>query len=133
MPAQENIELVDRFFDAAVNDPHRLDRICAKEFTLVEPDLFPAPFTDLAGYKAFLSENPLSGWTFTVTGSEPVGESVSIRYTAEGVWAGEPVTLRRKANLQFWEGRLQRYDGAADADADAEAGAEVAEAEGRAS
>lgn len=112
MPTDENIQLVERFFDAIVNNPDRLDDICSKEFSLVEPDLFPAPFTDLASYKAFLSANPLSGWTFRVTHAEPIGESVSIRYTGQGLWAGDPVTMLRKANLQFWEGRLQRYDGA---------------------
>ena len=116
MPTDENIQLVERFFDAVVKDPDRLDDICSKEFTLVEPDLFPAPFTDLASYKAFLSENPLSGWTFTVTDAEPIGESVSMRYTGQGVWAGDPVTMLRRANLQFWEGRLQRYDGAPDSE-----------------
>ena len=59
MPTDENIQLVGQFFHAVVNDPDRLDDICSKEFSLVEPDLFPAPFTDLASYKAFLSENPL--------------------------------------------------------------------------
>ncbi len=116
MPTDENIQLVERFFDAVVNNPDRLDDICSKDFTLVEPDLFPAPFTDLASYKAFLSENPLSGWTFTVTEAEPIGESVSMRYTGQGVWGGEPVTMLRRANLQFWEGRLQRYDGARDSE-----------------
>ena len=116
MPTDENIQLVERFFDAVVNDPDRLDDICSKEFTLVEPDLFPAPFTDLASYKAFLSQNPLTGWTFRVTDAEPIGESVSMRYTGHGVWGGEPVTMLRRANLQFWEGRLQRYDGAPDSE-----------------
>ena len=116
MPTKENTEIVREFFDAVVNDPSHLDDICAKDFTLVEPDLFPAPFTDLATYRAFLAENPLSAWTFTVAHSEAIGESVSIRYTAQGVWAGDPVTMFRKANLQFWEGRLQRYDGAPDSE-----------------
>ncbi|MDP9069709.1 MAG: hypothetical protein M3N68_00180 [Actinomycetota bacterium] len=119
MPSDENMRLVGQFFDAVVNDPGRLDDICSKEFSLVEPDLFPAPFTDLAAYKAFLSENPLSGWTFTVTHAEPIGESVSIRYKGQGVWGGDPVTMLRKANLQFWEGRLQRYDGAPDSEGQA--------------
>ncbi len=114
MPTKENTDLVRAFFDAIVGDPDRLDDICSKDFTLVEPDLFPAPFTDLAAYKAFLVDNPLEGWTFTVTGSESIGESVSIRYRAEGLWGGEPVTMLRKANLQFWDRRLQRYDGAPD-------------------
>lgn len=116
MPTDENIQLVKRFFDAVVKDRDRLDDICSKEFTLVEPDLFPAPFTDLASYKAFLFENPLSGWTFTVTEAEPIGESVSTRYTGQGMWGGEPVTMLRRANVQFWEGRLQRYDGAPDSE-----------------
>ena len=119
MPTDENIQLVERFFDAIVTNPDRLDDICAKTFSLVEPDLFPAPFTDLTSYKAFLSANPLSGWTFRVTHAEPIGESVSIRYTGQGVWAGDPVTMLRKANLQFWEGRLQRYDGAPDSEGQA--------------
>ena len=114
MPSNENVQLVERFFDAVVKNPDRLDDICSKEFSLVEPDLFPAPFTDLASYKTFLSENPLSGWTFRVTHAEPIGESVSIRYSGHGVWGGEPVTMLRRANLQFWDGRLQRYDGAPD-------------------
>ena len=116
MSTDENIQLVERFFDAIVNNPDRLDDICSMEFSLVEPDLFPAPFTDLASYKAFLSENSLSGWTFRVTDAEPIGESVSIRYIGQGQWAGDPVTMLRKANLQFWEGRLQRYDGAPDSE-----------------
>ncbi len=119
MPTDENVQLVERFFDAIVNDPDRLDDICSKEFRLVEPDLFPAPFTDLESYRAFLSENSLSGWTFRITHTEPIGESVSIRYTGEGEWAGEAVTMFRRANLQFWEGRLQRYDGAPDSEAQA--------------
>lgn len=116
MPTKENTEIVRDFFDAVVNDPSRLHHICSHDFTLVEPDLFPAPFTDLAAYRTFLTENPLSGWEFTVAHSEAIGESVSIRYTAKGVWAGDPVTMLRKANLQFWEGRLQRYDGAPDSE-----------------
>ncbi len=119
MPTDENIQLVERFFDAIVNNPDRLDDICSKEFILVEPDLFPAPFTDLESYRAFLSENSLSGWTFRITHTEPIGESVSIRYTGEGEWAGEAVTMFRRANLQFWEGRLQRYDGAPDSEGQA--------------
>lgn len=119
MPTDENIQLVERFFDAIVNNPDRLDDICSKEFSLVEPDLFPDPFTDLESYRAFLSENSLSGWTFRITHTEPIGESVSIRYTGEGEWAGEAVTMFRRANLQFWEGRLQRYDGAPDSEGQA--------------
>jgi len=119
MPTDENIQLVERFFDAIVNNPDHLDDICSKEFSLVEPDLFPAPFTDLESYRAFLSENPLSGWTFRITHREPIGESVSIRYTGEGEWAGAAVTMFRRANLQFWEGRLQRYDGAPDSEGQA--------------
>jgi hypothetical protein len=117
MPTDHNIRLVHEFFDAVVNDPNRLDDICSSKFTLVEPDLFPAPFTDLDSYKAFLSTNPLSGWIFTVTHSDPIAESVSVRYIAKGVWGGEPVTLTRKANLQYADGRLQRYDGAPDPEA----------------
>ena len=114
MPRNDNIQRVSQFFDAIVRNPDHLDDICSKEFRLVDPDLFPAPFTDLASYKTFLSENPLSGWSFELTHSEPIGESVSIRYRGQGVWGGEPVTMLRRANLQFWDGRLQRYDGAPD-------------------
>lgn len=117
MSAQTNTQLVHEFFEAVVNEPRRLDDICSKDFTLVEPDLFPQPFTDMTSYKSFLSDNPLSGWSFTVSHAEPIGESVSIRYTAQGTWGGESVMLARKANLQFWDGRLQRYDGAPEPEA----------------
>ncbi len=114
MPQATNVELVRRFFDAAITDPERLDDICSPDFTLVEPDLFPSPFTDLAAYKGFLAESPFSEVTVTIDHAEAVAESVSIRYTFRGTVDGQPVTLVRKANVQCWNGRIQRYDGAAD-------------------
>ncbi len=114
MSEAENVELVRRFFDAAIGEPERLDDICTADFTLVEPDLFPSPFTNLAAYKGFLAESPFSDVTVTIDDAEPVAESVSIRYTFRGTVDGQPLSLVRKANVQCWNGRIQRYDGAAD-------------------
>ena len=114
MPQATNVELVRHFFDAAISDPERLEEICSPDFTLVEPDLFPSPFTNLAAYKGFLAESPFAEVTVTIDHAEPVAESVSIRYTFRGTVDGQPVTLVRKANVQCWNGKIQRYDGAAD-------------------
>ncbi|HEV2070629.1 MAG TPA: nuclear transport factor 2 family protein [Acidimicrobiales bacterium] len=114
MSQGNNIELIRRFFDAAISDPERLDDICSPDFTLVEPDLFPSPFTSLAAYKGFLADSPFSEATVTIDQAEPVAESVSIRYTFRGTVDGQPVALVRKANVQCWNGRIQRYDGTAE-------------------
>jgi len=114
MAETNNIELVRRFFDAAISDPQRLEAICTPDFTLVEPDLFPSPFTTLAAYKAFLAESPFTEVTITIDRAEAVAESVSLRYTFRGTVEGKPLTLARKAHVQCWDGRIQRYDGAPD-------------------
>lgn len=114
MSQGNNVELIRRFFDAAISDPERLDDICSPDFTLVEPDLFPSPFTSLAAYKGFLADSPFSEATVTIDQAEPVAESVSIRYTFRGKVDGQPVALVRKANVQCWNGRIQRYDGTAE-------------------
>lgn len=110
----DNIELVRRFFEAAISEPERLDEICTPDFTLVEPDLFPEPFTNLTAYKRFLSESPFSDVSITIDHAEPVAESVRVRYTFRGTVDGQPLALARKANVQVWDGRIQRYDGAPD-------------------